>query len=137
MGSIYGDAQASDVRVGKTFTSSSGVKLEGTMKSGKVTQGTITGAGTNAVTIDTGLSDVSKLIIFRGGGATESGILTLTYVDGKTTAVGISYGQYLSTVSYSVGEVVVEGGTVTYTPKDGNTTSNLMEGKEYTWIAIE
>lgn len=132
----YGDATRGDVRKGRTFTSSAGVKLEGTMGSGKVAQGTITGAGSEAVTIDTGLTSVSKIIIFRSGSG-ESGILTLAYIDGRVTSVGVSYGQYLSTVSYSVGKLAVNGGNVTYTPKSGTTTSNLMQNKEYTWIAIE
>ena len=120
----------------------SGERIIGTYESsgssgGKnVAQGTIAGAGSEAVTIDTGLTSVSKIIIFRSGSG-ESGILTLAYIDGRVTSVGVSYGQYISTVSYSVGELAVNGGNVTYTPKSGTTTSNLMQDKEYTWIAIE
>lgn len=101
-----------------------------------VAQGTITGAGTNAVTIDTGLTSVSKIII-SGSGSGESGILTLVYINGGVKSVGVSYGQYLSTISYSVGELSVNGGNVTYTPKSETATTNLMQDKEYDWIAIE
>lgn len=102
----------------------------------KTAQGTVTGAGTDPVTIDTGLNSVSKIVIFRGS-ASVSGILTLVYMDEAVTGVGVSYGQYMSTISYSAGELAVNGGNVTYTPKSGTTTSNLMQNKEYTWIAIE
>ena len=102
----------------------------------KIAQGTVTGAGADPVTIDTGLNIVSKIVIFRGS-ASVSGILTLVYMGEAVTGVGVSYGQYISTISYSVGELAVNGGNVTYTPKSGTTTSNLMQYKEYTWIAIE
>lgn len=52
-GSIYGDAKASDVRVGKTFTSSNGMKITGTLVTSEVKYGTITGKGMNGQAIET------------------------------------------------------------------------------------
>ncbi|RGT37305.1 hypothetical protein [Dorea formicigenerans] len=133
---------AGDLAKGKTAHNASGEKITGTHEcsgtgGSKTAQGTVTGAGASPVTIETGLNSVSKIVIFRGN-ASVSGILTLVYVDGTVTGVGVSYGQYLSTISYSVGEIAIKnGGNVTYTPKSGTTTSNLMQDKEYTWIAIE
>lgn len=127
-----------NIRKGVTILGVVG-EYEGTGATGEtnVAQGTITGAGAEAVMIDTGLTSVSKIIIFRGGTSSESGILTLIYIDGGVKSVGVSYGQYLSTISYSVGELTVNGGNVTYTPKSETATTNLMQNKEYTWIAIE
>lgn len=139
---ISGDTvTAGDLAKGKTAHNASGEKITGTHEcsgtgGSKTAQGTVTGAGASPVTIETGLNSVSKIVIFRGN-TTASGILTLIYADGEITGVGVSYGQYLSTLSYSVGEIAINGGNVTYTPKSGTTTSNLMQDKEYTWIAIE
>ena len=49
---------------------------------------------------------------------------------------GLSYSNPLTWPSNAHGEVTVDGGNITYTPKSGNTTSNLMT-REYDWIAIE
>lgn len=136
---IKGDANllAENIKSGISIFGVTGTYESSGSSGGKnVAQGTITGAGAEAVTIDTGLNSVSKIVIFRGS-ASVSGILTLVYMDEAVTGVGVSYGQYMSTISYSVGELAVNGGNVTYTPKSGTTTSNLMQNKEYTWTAIE
>lgn len=133
----YGDATRGDVRKGRTFTSSSGVKLEGTMGSGKVAQGTITGAGAEAVTIDTGLSGVTTFILYaKTVTGSTSGVLSLYYDESGTRATGLSYSSPLTWPSTSHGEVTVDGGKVTYTPKENTATSNLMT-REYDWIAVE
>ena len=122
-----------DVTAGKMLSG-----IVGYTSNGKVT-GSIQNQAAQTITPstkDTGLNSVSKIVIFRGS-ASVSGILTLAYIDGRVTSVGVNYSQYMSIVSYSVGELVVNGGNVTYTPKSGTTTSNLMQDKEYTWIAIE
>lgn len=137
-GSIYGDAKASDVRVGKTFTSSNGVKITGTLSvSAKTMKGTITGGGANAVTFDTGLKAISCIVIMQTVTSTsDTGIIALLHQNGKTEGIGNSYSQYLKTSSTSKGTIAINGGEVTYTPKNGTEVTNMVNGKEYTWIAI-
>ena len=87
-GSIYGDAKASDVRVGKTFTSSNGMKITGTLVTSEVKYGTITGKGMNGQAIETGLSNVSRFIMARKFPSSNAkhGILSLVYKDGKLSS---------------------------------------------------
>lgn len=137
-GSIYGDAKASDVRVGKTFTSSNGVKITGTLSvSAKTMKGTVTGGGANAVAFDTGLKAISCIVIMQTVTSTsDTGIIALLHQNGKTEGIGNSYSQYLKTSSTSTGTIAINGGEVTYTPKNGAEVTNMVNGKEYTWIAI-
>lgn len=102
-----------------------------------VAQGTITGAGTNAVTIDTGLNSINTFALFNHSSASASGITSVLYLNGTVTGVGVSYSQYFKTVGYSVGTITIDGGKVTYTPKEDTAVTALMQDKEYTWIAIE
>ena len=103
----------------------------------KTAQGTVTGAESGAVTIDTGLDNVSTFVLFCHKSASTSGVISAAYADGTTTGVGVSYSQYFKTVGYSSGTIAVEGGTVSYTPKNNTAITKLMQGAEYTWIAIE
>ncbi len=137
-GSIYGDAKASDVRTGKTFTSSNGVKVTGTLNtSAKTMKGTVTGGSVNAVTFDTGLKTISCIVIMQTVTSTsDTGIIALLHQNGKTVGIGNSYSQYLKTSSTSTGTIAINGGEVTYTPKNGAEVTNMVNGKEYTWIAI-
>lgn len=137
-GSIYGDAKASDVRAGKTFTSSNGVKITGTLSvSAKTMKGTVTGGGANAVAFDTGLKAISCIVIMQTVTRTsDTGIIALLHQNGKTEGIGNSYSQYLKTSSTSTGTIAINGGEVTYTPKNGAEVTNMVNGKEYTWIAI-
>lgn len=137
-GSIYGDAKASDVRVGKTFTSSNGVKITGTLSvSAKTMKGIVTGGGANAVAFDTGLKAISCIVIMQTVTSTSNtGIIALLHQNGKTVGIGNSYSQYLKTSSTSTGTIAINGGEVTYTPKNGAEVTNMVDGKEYTWIAI-
>lgn len=88
-GSIYGDAKASDVRTGKTFTSSNGVKVTGTLNtSAKTMKGTVTGGGVNAVTFDTGLKTISCIVIMQTVTSTsDTGIIALLHQNGKTVGM--------------------------------------------------
>lgn len=102
-----------------------------------VAQGTITGAGTNAVTIDTGLNSINIFALFNHSSASASGITSVLYLNGTVTGVGVSYSQYFKTVGYSAGTITIDGGKVTYTPKEDTAVTALMQDKEYTWIALE
>ena len=137
--SNYGDAETSDVRAGKTFTSKTGVKVAGTLNtSTKTMKGTVTGGGANAVAFDTGLKAISCIMIMQTVTITsKTGIIALLHQNGKTEGIGNSYSQYLKTSSTSAGTIAINGGKVTYTPKNGMEETNMVDGKEYTWIAIE
>lgn len=138
-GSIYGDAKAPDVRVGKTFTSSNGVKITGTLVVSEVKHGTITGNGMNGQAIETGLSNVSRFIMARKFPSSNAkhGILSLVYKDGKLSGIAGFIGVgYNSVDNHSIGTVAINKGTITYTPKTDEEMSALTEGDTYDWIAI-
>lgn len=138
-GSIYGDAKAPDVRVGKTFTSSNGVKITGTLVTSEVKYGTITGKGMNSQAIETGLSNVSRFIMARKFPSSNAkhGILSLVYKDGKLSGIAGFIGVgYNSVDNHSIGTVAINKGTITYTPKTDEEMSALTEGDTYDWIAI-
>lgn len=133
-GSIYGDAKASDVRVGKTFTSSNGVKITGTLVTSEVKYGTITGKGMNGQAIETGLSNVSRFIMARKFPSSNAkhGILSLVYKDGKLSGIAGFIGVgYNSVDNHSIGTVAINKGTITYTPKADEDMSALTEGDTY------
>lgn len=137
-GSIYGDAKASDVRVGKTFTSSNGVKITGTLITSEVKYGTITGKGMNSQAIETGLSNVSRFIMARKFPSTkgDAGVLSLVYKDGRLSGVSTSSSSMAVVDNYDIGTVAINKGTITYTPKANEKMSALTEGDTYDWIAI-
>ena len=137
-GSIYGDAKASDVRVGKTFTSSNGVKVTGTLVTSEVKYGTITGKGMNSQAIETGLSNVSRFIMARKFPSTkgDAGVLSLVYKDGRLSGVSTSSSSMAVVDNYDIGTVAINKGTITYTPKANEKMSALTEGDTYDWIAI-
>lgn len=137
-GSIYGDAKASDVRVGKTFTSSNGLKVTGTLVVSEVKYGTITGKGMNSQAIETGLSNVSRFIMARKFPSTkgDAGVLSLVYKDGRLSGVSTSSSSMAVVDNYDIGTVAINKGTITYTPKANEKMSALTEGDTYDWIAI-
>ena len=138
-GSIYGDAKASDVRVGKTFTSSDGVKITGTLVTSEVKYGTITGKRMDSLAITTGLSDVTRFVLVRKFPSSNAkhGILALVYKDGKLSGIAGFIGVgYNSVDNHSIGTVAINKGTITYTPKADENMSALTEGDTYDWIAI-
>ena len=137
-GSIYGDAKASDVRVGKTFTSSNGVKITGTLVTSEVKYGTITGKGMNSQAIETGLSNVSRFIMARKFPSTkgDAGVLSLVYKDGRLSGVSTSSSSMAVVDNYDIGTIAINKGTITYTPKANEKMSALTEGDTYDWIAI-
>lgn len=103
-----------------------------------VAQGTITGAGTNAVTIDTGLNSFTTLLVVKDSfvsATTGIEILVVNGIDGTCRGLGVGTGSYIKSPSISVGAVTVNGGTVTYTPS--NEAQGLISNSAYTWYAIE
>lgn len=137
---IKGDANllAENIKSGISIFGVTGTYESSGSSGGKnVAQGTITGAGTNAVTIDTGLNSINIFALFNHSSASASGITSVLYLNGTVTGVGVSYSQYFKTVGYSAGTITIDGGKVTYTPKEDTAVTALMQDKEYTWIAIE
>ena len=103
-----------------------------------VAQGTITGAGTNAVTIDTGLNSFTTLLVVKDSfvsATTGIEILVVNGIGGTCRGFGVGTGSYIKSPSISVGAVTVNGGTVTYTPS--NEAQGLISNSAYTWYAIE
>lgn len=103
-----------------------------------VAQGTITGAGTNAVTIDTGLNSFTTLLVVKDSfvsATTGIEILVVNGIGGTCRGFGVGTGSYVKSPSTSAGAVTVNGGTVTYTPS--NEAQGLISNSAYTWYAIE
>lgn len=141
-GANLGDAVATDVRAGKTFTSASGLKVSGTadfsgVSSGgmQIASGTVTGA--DSVTIETGLSSV-QMFILDGRGYSKTGAVSAIYdaSDGLTSVSGVIKSSYLTTPGSNRGSYVsVDGGTVTYSTASGNSYT-LQSGRTYYWYAF-
>lgn len=142
MATDLGDAKPEQILKGRTATSQYGLKIEGTFEpTGKaVKTGTFVGIGTDPVTIQTGLSNVEKFIMYANVVASNdlksSGICSLVYEEGIIRGTGASYGSYLTTISLSVGTIEINAGAVTYTPKDSISTTNTITDVTYKWIAI-
>lgn len=142
MATDLGDAKPEQILKGRTATSQYGLKIEGTLEpTGKsVKTGTFIGIGADPVTIQTGLSNVEKFIMYANvvvsNDLKESGICNLIYEENTGRGTGVSYGSYLTTISFLVGVISVDGGAVTYTPKDSSSTTNTMTNVTYNWIAI-
>ena len=140
-GTYFGNATVGDVRKGKTFSSVNGLKETGTLEpTGKtVKTGTSVGIGADPMTIQTGLSNIEKFIMYydtSAGAVKENGVCAVVYENNKTQGYAASYGSYLTTLSLSAGTVTISAGVVTYTPADGKSVTNTMTDATYKWIAI-
>lgn len=144
--SDLGDAHPGDVKKGKTFTSSAGLKIEGTMESGSggggglvVKTGTVTGEGA-AQSIDTGLSSI-KYFVVSTKSITAVGLVNLI-VNADTAATAQAYcvycsskSQYLSTVmsGYGSSYFTITGGVITV---GSGSSTNPASGVQYDWFAF-
>ena len=128
-----GDAVASDVVSGKTFTSGAGVKVTGTyippstagIKHGKVTFS----SGSNAV-IDTGLDSINVFMMHKNGSHnTNATGYEAIYYNGRTWwGIGISKSSYLTSPLTSTPSATINGGTVTI--------GSSLYVDEYEWFAM-
>lgn len=136
LGYQFGDAKPEHVLKGKTFSSNNGLKIEGTLEVNDkvVKSGTVIGAEANAVTVNTGLNNIEKFILFGDGNkvSMDYGLIDLCW-DG-TKAKGYSMAQGDTVARNTIGEIAVSGGTVTYTPGAKATYTNKQA--IFNWIAI-
>lgn len=136
--SDFGDAVPSDVVSGKTFTSASGLKLTGTREeSGGSSGGLVMKSGTTtSATIETGLSSIKMLVLYRDTFA-STGFIHGTYIadEGKIHYVYCgSYSIYIKSCSASTTtSFTVDGGT--FTLNTGG-SSALISNNTYAWIAV-
>ena len=124
-GKNLGDAEADDVLEGKTFTSSAGLKLEGTRKALRLAAGTVSGS-----VVETGLEAVSGMVVFRESCEAE-GIVQAVYDGTQLHWVG-SMGSENVCATGSGAFVEVEGGTVRF--RDYG-MAGLTPEEEYRYIA--
>lgn len=136
LGYQFGDAKPEHVLKGKTFSSNNGLKIEGTLEVNDkvVKSGTVIGAEANVVTVNTGLNNIEKFILFGDGNkvSMDYGLIDLCW-DG-TKAKGYSMAQGDTVARNTIGEIAVSGGTVTYTPGAKATYTNKQA--IFNWIAI-
>ena len=136
MATDLGDAKPEQILKGRTATSQYGLKIEGTLEVNDkvVKSGTVTGAEANTVTVNTGLNNIEKFILFGNGNkvSMDYGLIDL-YWDG-TKAKGYSMAQGDTVARNTIGEIAVSGGTVTYTPGKKATYTNRQA--IFNWIAI-
>lgn len=130
----FGDATASDVAKGKTFTSTAGLKVVGTYEapsgSGDIKNGVITTTGTSA-TIDTGLTSISRFMMHMKGShnSSSTGFEAIYYDGSAWHGIGINKSSYLTSPLTSTPSASISGGTVTI-------SNNLYSSEEYEWFAM-
>ena len=135
--SLFGDATVNDVAAGKTFTSENGLKLTGTYAGSGSSSGglTIKTGTTTSNTINTGLSTIKLVIIYRDS-FSDTGFINGFYNadEGKMHYVYCStYSTYMKSCSSGTSTAAtVDGGTLT-TGLSGNSALN---GMTYHWIAV-
>lgn len=136
--SNFGDATADDVAAGKTFTSAAGLMVTGTHVCQVVAGGlTVKTGTTTSQTIDTGLSSIKYLVIYKSSVA-GTGFIQGFYVADKGTTYYVycsSYGSYVSSSGASTDtNATVEGGTFTWT-RTGE-SAKFSDGVTYNWYAF-
>lgn len=124
-GYLFGDASASDVAAGKTFTSSAGLKVTGTATLGGSSSGATSGSIVKAyqssnVTIGSGYTNIS--ITYGTGVSASGGTISLT---GSSTLNNVSSVDSLSVLKgkyVSVSTYGASSGTIYYIPTDATFT---------------
>lgn len=131
--SKFGDATAADVTAGKTFTSAAGLLVTGTASPAGIQMAAGT---TTSATIDTGLSSIEAIVLYRKS-LNKSGLLHGLYrADDATAYYAYCAGYSSSVATCNIGtstECTVEGGTFTWAPTG---TSGLASSVTYSWIAF-
>ena len=163
--SEFGNASASDVLAGKTFTSSTGLKVTGTASLGttptgtreitengtydvtnyataevRVPEGNVIKTGTTtSTTIATGLSSIEEFFMYKTT-QTATGLIRFHY--SKTNGTSYMYASAWSTSTYGTKTITnattaatVSGGSITL-PSSTATSGGLSSGVTYTWIAV-
>lgn len=137
--SNFGDATASDVTAGKTFTSAAGLLVEGTNtgSGGGLTSARGTFAispATESYTISTGLSSISYFMMRLTAGPRGKGFMR-GYYDSSTNKMYIMYCSSWSSTYKNYDSVnltpTISGGDYTY----NSSSANLNVG-DYEWIAV-
>lgn len=134
--SEFGNATATDVAEGKTFTSAAGLLAVGTMKAQSGGLVTKTGTVTDKQTIETGLSKIHHFIMYKEDFA-ETGLIDLKYLNEGTNKQVLgcsSYSTYSKGISLTDMYMTVTGGTFKLSAT--TTSYKLSSGKTYTWVAI-
>lgn len=137
LGRYFGDAKPEDVRKGKRFTSKDGVSI-GTMETSSGGSGVQMKTGTTSShTINTGLSNIDKLIIYADK-ITSLGVVTAVYSadvgKAKVTFCG-DYSVYLKHCGIvDLSGFSVSGGTFSWT--ETMDAYKFMNNATYNWIAI-
>ena len=130
-----GNATAADVAAGKTFTSAAGLKVTGTHTCPSGGGGLTVATGTTTSgTIETGLSSISYLVLYKDSIST-TGLVQAVYVasDGTSHMTTCdSYSSYFKSFSASTSTAdTTNGGTFNW----GGTGTKALNGT-YNWIAF-
>lgn len=131
--SDLGDAVASDVVSGKTFTSRAGVKVKGTYvppSTAGIKHGKVTHSSSGDLVIDTGLDSINVFMMHKNGSHNNSvtGYEAIYYNGSSWYGIGISKSSYLTSPLTSTPSATISGGTVTI--------SGNIYLDEYEWFAM-
>lgn len=131
--SDLGDAVASDVVSGKTFTSGAGVKVKGTYippSTAGIKHGNVTRSSSGDLVIDTGLDSINVFMMHKNGSHNNSvtGYEAIYYNGSSWYGIGISKASYLTSPLTSTPSATISGGTVTI--------SDNIYSEEYEWFAM-
>ena len=142
MGADFGDAEASDVVAGKTFTSAAGIKVTGTHEcssGGSSGRTLVSKSGTTQkASFDTGLSEIVAIVLKRSVNSTGLANASFVPLLATGTVTGCSsYGTYMK--NYVTGMngsnyCNVEGGTFHWT--NTNSSFRFVDPEKYDWYAI-
>lgn len=131
--SDLGDAVASDVVSGKTFTSRAGVKVKGTYippNTAGIKHGKVIFSSSGDAVIDTGLDSINVFMMHKNGSHNNSvtGYEAIYYNGSSWYGIGISKESYLTSPLTSTPSATISGGTVTI--------SKNIYSEEYEWFAM-